>query len=341
MKPHNAFWHALRGTPPEPSLWPALVERARDEGVLPYLASLHSDLPNRAEIRRSAAAAAVARGHLLSIAAQAMRGASIPWAVLKGAELAYRIYDDPSDRPSGDCDILVRPQDRVAAERVLTEAGFQASHDHAELWTGSAGAVDLHVAFVNTERVRGRDAAYGGTPRWDTRTVVVRTEAGDVPALGLEDLSVYLALHIVHHHGASGARWLVDIAQLLARFPETRDAMWDAGPSGHLVLMTVDALLGSGGEEPRHWLDRIAVQGAYEGSSPAGLRFLLSAREIPAWRNRIRFLREALFPDRRVLRSSTVGSRTPLRTHGTRVVRTALDIARLSRVSKKRRWGLP
>jgi hypothetical protein len=339
MNPSGMFWQALRGIAPDPHFWTPVIERARIEGVLPYLAALHRDLPNRVEIRRSAAAAEIAREHLLAITSRAMREAEIPWAILKGAELAYRIYDDPADRPSGDCDVLVRPKDRVAAERALTAAGLQASHDHAELWMGPAGAVDLHIAFVNTERLRGRGAAYSGTPKWESRINLVRSRAGAIPALGLDDLAVYLALHLVHHHGGGGARWLVDIARLLARYPETRRVMEGIGLSGRLALMTVDALLGNGGREPELWLDRLAIQGAYEGRAPAGLRFLLSAREMPEWSDRIRFLREAAFPDRRVLRSSTVGSRTPLRTHVARVFKSALDLIHLHYLSRKKPWG--
>jgi hypothetical protein len=55
--------------------------------------------------------------------ALASRGVSPP-VLLKGAALALVAYDHPAERPYGDIDLLVRPQDLDAAVAVLREGGY-------------------------------------------------------------------------------------------------------------------------------------------------------------------------------------------------------------------------
>jgi hypothetical protein len=49
-----------------------------------------------------------------------LEGAGVPALVVKGAVLAYLLYDDPIERPILDVDLRVRPRDLAAAVRALT-----------------------------------------------------------------------------------------------------------------------------------------------------------------------------------------------------------------------------
>jgi hypothetical protein len=49
---------------------------------------------------------------------------AIPALPIKGVLLARDLYDDPSERPLSDVDLLLRPRDFVAALRAAREAGF-------------------------------------------------------------------------------------------------------------------------------------------------------------------------------------------------------------------------
>ncbi len=58
--------------------------------------------------------------------AQVLGSCGIPWLPLKGFDLMSRVYDDPTDRPLGDLDLLIRPGDLDAARAALRDAGWQA-----------------------------------------------------------------------------------------------------------------------------------------------------------------------------------------------------------------------
>ena len=83
----------------------------------------------------------------------------IRYAVLKGAAIRELIYDDPSLRVCGDIDILVAPDQRVAAAKILVGSGYRlhvlpslASHEV----TLSKGLIDidLHWNILRPGRTR-------------------------------------------------------------------------------------------------------------------------------------------------------------------------------------------
>ncbi len=324
------FWSALRGEPVAAEAWPGIVARARREGVLPYLAARHASMPGRQELRRAAAAEHLDRVRLMGAVRSVLSGAAIPWVVLKGLALAHGLYDDPVERPSGDCDILVRHEDRAHAASALEAAGFHPAPHHRELFTGAAGQVDLHTAFVNTERVTGRVAVGGERPGWERRAVQLETPDGPIPALGEEDLAAYLVLHLVHHHGGAGARWILDLARLVERRPRAVETIRDLGAAGRLSL-ALAGFLGANVARPGGRLDRLVLQAAWEGESLPGMRFLLSLREMPGWGERLRFARQILVPDPGVLASAAHAEhRSPLVAHLARLFATVGGLGRLS-----------
>jgi len=88
--------------------------------------------------------------------ASAFEGSGVPFIVLKGPALAHGVYPDPSWRPFGDIDVLVRAADwpgalealrRLGFERDLPEprAGFDIRFGKAATHTGPDGLqIDLH-----------------------------------------------------------------------------------------------------------------------------------------------------------------------------------------------------
>ena len=53
----------------------------------------------------------------------------IPWAPIKGMDLAYRVYDRPEERPTSDLDILIHTRDLAEARRRLLRAGWTPLQD--------------------------------------------------------------------------------------------------------------------------------------------------------------------------------------------------------------------
>lgn len=321
--PEN-FWSAVRGESVSPDAWPGVIERARKDGILGYLAHLHDDLPGRAEIRKLHAAAHLAQLNLLRNVRALMTPQGIPWAVLKGVAIAYWLYpENPPSRTAGDCDLLVLPEHRPRIEALLADEGFQQSRDHRELFSGPGGQVDLHVALINRERIPSRDAAVNDVD-WTRETQMLDTPEGAIPVLGDKLWSQYLGLHLIHHHGIIGSKWLID----LSRVPNP-DQIAALGRNGQLAVNLTDHLMRQKPFRPRTRLDRAVTRAAWTGEDVRGIRFLLTLRDIPRNRDRMRFLREAIFPDRRVLRSAAMKSGgAPVRTHLLDLARTARALLR-------------
>jgi hypothetical protein len=71
--------------------------------------------------------------------------AGIEYVVLKGPSLAHCAYEDPSLRPFGDLDLLVRTTDWDAASEILGKAGFERAHPEArEGFHASFGKALVH-----------------------------------------------------------------------------------------------------------------------------------------------------------------------------------------------------
>lgn len=351
QNPSTAFWAALRGEPitdGEPMSvedWSRVVERARREGVLPLIASLQSSCPDRALIRREAAIAHLSRLALYRRVAAAMAPTGVPWAAVKGLAVAQRLYANPADRPSGDCDILVRPADREAAAAALCSAGFHPTPHHAELFVGEEGEVDLHTYAVNRERVAARAGLRIIEPDWLAGRHTIATEAGDLPVLDDEDLAVFLSLHLVHHHGGIGARWLNDLRLLLMTRPAARQRLerGDAGRAGATTLhllrslwpgeFTPSAAAPTKTGAPRApigLLDHVTLAAARNGEEVPGLRFLHTLRELP-FGAKLAFLVQTLIPSRSVLDAVAVPrAMSPITLHLSQLARTAFSLSRLA-----------
>ncbi len=330
--PAIAFWAALVGDPIDASNWPQILQRARKEGVLPLVAALHPSCPDRSSIRREAAIAHLSRVTLYRRVTAILASTGIPWVAVKGLAAAVLLYADPSERPSGDCDILVRPGDRRTAADALIAAGFRPTPHHAELFVGDEGEVDLHTHAVNRERVPARARLRITEPDWLARRRTIPTEAGPLPVLDDGDLAVFLALHLVHHHGGLGARWLVDLHRLVKSCPEAAHRLerGEAGRAGFTALLLVRSLWHDAGRASTTpgLLDRITLSASRDGEDIPGLRFLHTLRELPI-AARLAFLRETLVPARDILDAVAVPRATsPLPLHLRRLAQTAFSITR-------------
>lgn len=332
VRPSRVFWRALRGEAIPPAAWPAVIARAEREGVTPWLAFLHADLPDRDRWRKRAAAEHLRQQLLLDAVRPLCEAVNRPWALVKGLALAHTLYDDPLARGAGDCDVLVRAQDFVLFRERLLAGGFRQSRDHHEQFTSELGTVDLHSGFVSTARVPSRARAVLVEPRWEDSLRRVMTPVGEITTLSETDTLVFLALHLIHHHGLVGSRWLIDIDRLLPRLPDGPNLVARTSRSGALLLALLRHLLhGEAAAAARlGFRDRLVLKAASEGRSLPGIRFLLTCRDLHDSTSRRRFLRETLWPPATVL-SHVGGERTasPRLRHLGRLMETAGGLTRL------------
>lgn len=170
--------------------------------------------------------------------------ASVDAILVKGWAMA-RHYPDPSLRPLGDIDLIVRPDQEAHAARLLRDLNLTRFVDleHEDIGRLSDGGWD--DLFAHSQR-----ASLNGAP---------------IRVLSPEDHLALLCMHCLHH-GCSRAIWLCDIAVALEARPPHFD--WDrcigTGSRSSAVLAGLrltHALLGADisgtpatGKEAPRWL---------------------------------------------------------------------------------------
>jgi len=137
-----------------------------------------------------------------------LSSAGLAVIVMKGPDLVYRVYGDPTLRGFRDLDFMVRSQDVDRAKAVLTSAGYRlapslhserlARRYHFNLPFEAEGDVPLRIDlhWELTDRFAGYT--------WDTQGIWDRSSAAgfsgqQARVLSLEDLITYLAVHIDVH----------------------------------------------------------------------------------------------------------------------------------------------
>src|SRR5436305_1037384 len=174
-----------------------------------------------ATIARGAARLRVARqlaldGALTQVAGL-LAGRDVRTLLIKGPVIARWLYDDPSERPYADIDLLVAPDRSEMAERGLVELGFESlptrAHHH-DVWVRRRmlpAVIELHHSLyllsASPSLVWQRLSA--GSRRMEVAGVHV--EVPSLPALAL-----IIGLHAAQH-GAERPTPLCDVRRALER----------------------------------------------------------------------------------------------------------------------------
>jgi hypothetical protein len=304
---------------------PALVDAAEDHGVSALLWDLLSGAPEaQLPLRRalaSRARAAVARDLLVSLELSdvlgAMAAGGIRTLLIKGAPLAYTVYEHPWHRPRLDTDLLVAAADVEAAARVLTQCGYDrcevistgafVSHQVAFERSDAQGlrhVIDLHWKIVNPQLLAN---AVPFEELWiDSVAVPALGAAARMPS-PVNALLIGCIHRLAHHQGHDRLIWLYDL-RLLARqlddrgWNELRRRAQDRGVAGVCLdgllqaRQRVSAAVPPGVEQ--------ALAGVTGEPSTVYLRGPVRRRDVlasdlallPGWRARLRLLREHAFP---------------------------------------------
>ena len=204
--------------------------------------------------------------HLLRAAAEAidtLSGAGIDSLVLKGVPLTVAYYGDVGARPMGDVDLLVRPEQAVAAFRILESQGYDTvsirSPDasrweregddgwyrrlrHARAYSrGPLDGIDLHWT-LSLDFVGDDDVVAGVDDLFDD-ALPVTIEGVEARTLS----STHHLLHtIVHGLGASEhnvLRWIPDALTILGTGPDVDgDELAAVAVRHHCNLMVAEGL---------------------------------------------------------------------------------------------------
>jgi hypothetical protein len=150
-----------------------------------------------------------------------LRDRGVRSILLKGPSAARWLYDDESERPYVDCDLLVGPNDLTNAERVLVEIGFRRKGldslrvnlpKHAVTFRrGDGVSVDLHRSFLG---VGADDNALWRELTRHTETMPIG--GAQVEVLTTPARALTIALHAAKD-GARESKARQDVARTLER----------------------------------------------------------------------------------------------------------------------------
>jgi hypothetical protein len=319
----------------------ALLAMARRHGLAPLLWSslrkLELPAPLAAELRRdyhhTAAANAVLRDELWRLL-DTLEAAGVEPVLLKGAALAWRTYSSPAQRPMGDLDLLVAPQQVESAVAALEAAGYEWLDKHArpqamqqlsggevQLARTSAGSrilVELHWWAFAGEWSRHAGLLDDTGLRQRARAALI--DQRRVQLLHPHDQLLHLAHHMaVSHQLSDGAlRMLVDLDRCVRAEPPSwpelarlaRDArlatvLWHTLSLAHALLQTPVPPPVLAALRPAGWRAGALLRLAGPAQIMAGQnlrqgkrRYLLLLLLMDRQRHRLRLISHTLYPDR-------------------------------------------
>ena len=225
---HNALCAVLKGV--DAPISAAIVDTARRHAIHLVLAQLAGGRVQDDGIRaalsadlRKAAIADLLREQILRRLLADLAAAGVNALLLKGAGLAYTVYEEPHLRPRGDVDLLIGRRDLGAADRALVAAGWlPALEQRSERVTTQrhyvlggtpsiAEQLDVHWKIA-VPQIFG-DAL--GFEELAARAVPIAELGPGARTLSRPDALLLACLHrVAHHQDAIDLLCLLDIQQL-------------------------------------------------------------------------------------------------------------------------------
>ncbi|WEK00390.1 MAG: nucleotidyltransferase family protein [Candidatus Sphingomonas phytovorans] len=317
--------------------WPdlfALVERGAGLSLLARRlrrARLQPPAPFAARLRAHGMAVAARTLQARSLVAEAIAATGRPMLLLKGIDLADRLYGNLGHRQMGDVDFLVKDEDAMAYHASLVTLGFNAAavpdaamrsadwQHHLIYTTPNPSqlplelhwrlAGDRHGALIDIAGIWSRSLAHDALPP-------------GARMMAPEDLFLYLCLHLQHHLFEAPLTSLWDIAELLDhpalpldwRIIDTRAEAWALTDTVRLTLHLVTQTLGvptqhllDGAADPATTAllpEGLASLGLYSGSATiVGARLGQALAGESGWRVRCGTLLRGLVPPRLEVRT--------------------------------------
>lgn len=237
--------------------------------------------------------------------------------VFKGAALSHLVYDSPGLRPHTDTDLFVRRSDVDTVRQVLSERGYTEAvmtsgelvHGQFQMMKTDRVGID-HVLDIHWKL--SSQSLFAGLLTYDD----LGAEAVPVAALGSHGRSVggshallLACIHpAMHHRNVERLVWLYDIHLLIQRLPVDDIRRFASlavrkGVSGvcRRQLSLVAERFGTAVPE-----DVVSMLAAASGSEPSAVylrrrrrwhhEMLWNLRGLAGWNDRLRLLREVVFP---------------------------------------------
>jgi hypothetical protein len=336
MSLHDRLDAALRG---EALTWRALGTTSA--GLLDACATLqistllhhrlartrHDDWPDdvRRELARTAHASAaieMIRSRETASVLTMLAASGIHPILLKGAPLAHVVYDSPALRPHADTDLLIRGEERERAKSTMRGRGY------VESLLSTGELLFCQFAMVRRDSF-GVEHAFDFHWRISTQSMFagvlmydeLAADAIPVPALGpharcagaVHALLLACIHPVMHHRSTERLIWLYDIHLLISRLSDAEMERFAnlavdkrvAAICLHQIALARERF---GTSVPEPVAARLSAHGTPEPSEIYlhPLRrwhheLASNVRGLPRFRDRIRLMREVLFPGPRYM----------------------------------------
>lgn len=341
-----------------PSSWPMLIATLEERAGLPLLARRL----RRARLTPPPEIAATLRANSFAIAVRNLQSgmtldrvisaAGRPALLLKGIDLADRLYGNPGHRSMGDVDFLVAEADAMAYHTHLLGEGFIARQSPDAL----TRSVDWqrHVYYdappnpaqlpfeLHWLLADGKDGAIIDMAGIWHRSQPHATFGELARVMAPDDLFLYLCLHLRSHAFETPMTNLWDIAELLENSALSLDwnviwqraGEWRLTKAVRIALYMVSDTLGVSTRHLCDWTpdgplqtllpDGLALLGRHSTAMPvAGARLGLLLSSTSTWKMRAQALARGVLPTRVEIRlrygHADQGILGDLRSYGTRL----------------------
>ena len=243
----------LAGTAQRPDLsgltaadWAALGRMAAQHRIEPLLHRRWHDAPDIPEATAASWQAAHRQASLLGMVQRAelrekvslLEAAGFTPIALKGAWLAWQAYPEPGLRPLRDIDLLLPPDQVLAAMACLESHGYQRDPE-AEMSPEECVRLDKHLPVLIAPRGTAVELHLRlwelnqrldhGLPERSEEAVFARAERGadGIAYPAAEDMLAHLVIHALYSHRLDcGPLILSDLAFLAAARPLDWDTVW-------------------------------------------------------------------------------------------------------------------
>jgi hypothetical protein len=264
--------------------------------------------------------------HLVHLA-KAFAEAGISPIVLKGSAFAHTFYPDPSWRPFGDLDLLVRSEDWLQSCELLVELGHHRRYVEPRAgFTQRFGRTALHISKSGLEVDLHRALATGPYLHWiPAEGIFEHTAVFEVAGSQLRRLDDTAAFLHACVHASLGSRPpllmpLRDVAQIAScrrvdwEVVRSLAAAWKLQAVVRHALATASAVLDVPlASEAAELKDTLAPERKEHGALAAftterrerGARDIWALRTIPGLREKVAYAWAKLVPDRTFLASTT------------------------------------
>jgi hypothetical protein len=254
---------------------------------------------------------------ILEIAAM-FRQARIPVIALQGLSVVL-LYKHPGLRSMADADLMVKANHKARLIGLLIEAGYRPVPLYPDLLAKNGFLIDIHTHLLNLDRIRSRRYIFPEdlSPMWDNAVVLFKKQDG-LLCLDPYDNFIALAAHALKH-SYSRLIWLVDLHEsliLLADKPDgweklvERARFWKQEKVVLYVLILIKSIFNTEipsqvkldlGIRQLNILEKYFLDLKIGGFSSNGLCEVLWLCNIQGPANKLRFIKETIFPREEIM----------------------------------------